>query len=133
MKLGGGCHCGAVRYQMELEGARHALCHCTDCRRASGAPAVGWAMVPRGQVEISGEPAAYASSANARRLFCDRCGTSLFYLNEAVLPGMIDVQSGTLDDPNALSLEAHIQTAERLDWMKHLDALPAFERFPPQA
>ncbi len=42
MKLTGGCHCGAIRYEVEGEPLTHALCHCSDCRRHSGAPMVGW-------------------------------------------------------------------------------------------
>lgn len=130
MKLSGGCHCGAIRYELESEGARHGLCHCRDCRRAVGAPAVGWAMVTKSNIDITGTPQSYASSSNADRQFCATCGTSLFYLNEAVLPGMVDVLSATLDDPEVLPLQAQIQTAERLKWMAHLDEVPSFERFP---
>ena len=126
----GGCHCGAVRYEMTAEVAHHALCHCTDCRKASGAPATAWAMAAADQVTITGEPLTYASSEHGRRLFCGACGTSLFYTNEVVFPGMIDVQSATLDDPDAISLQAQIQTAERIGWMAHLGDLPAFERYP---
>ena len=127
---GGGCHCGAVRYEMTAEVAHHALCHCTDCRRASGAPAVAWAMAPAEQVTVTGQPLTYASSEHGRRLFCGACGTSLFYTNEVVFPGMIDVQSATLDDPDSIPLQAQIQTAERIGWMGHLDGLPEFKRYP---
>lgn len=127
---GGGCHCGAIRYEMTAEVAHHALCHCTDCRKASGAPAVAWAMAAADQVTITGEPLTYASSEHGRRLFCGACGTSLFYTNEVIFPGMIDVQSATLDDPDSIPLQAQIQTAERIGWMEHLEDLPAFERYP---
>ena len=126
----GGCHCGAVRYEMTTEVAHHALCHCTDCRKASGAPATAWAMAAADQVTITGEPLTYASSEHGRRLFCGACGTGLFYTNDVVFPGMIDVQSATLDDPDAIPLQAQIQTAERIGWMTHLGDLPAFERYP---
>ena len=126
----GGCHCGAVRYEMTAEVAHHALCHCTDCRKASGAPAIAWAMAAADQVTITGKPLTYASSEHGRRLFCGACGTSLFYTNDVVFPGMIDVQSATLDDPDAIPLQAQIQTAERIGWMTHLGDLPAFERYP---
>ena len=126
----GGCHCGAVRYEMTAEVAHHALCHCGDCRKASGAPAVAWAMAATDQVTITGEPLTYASSEHGRRLFCGACGTSLFYTNDVVFPGMIDVQSATLDDPDAIPLQAQIQTAERIGWMTHLGDLPEFERYP---
>jgi hypothetical protein len=130
MQTGGRCHCGAIRYTIAGEPAYHALCHCTDCRRASGAPAVSWALFPRAAVTIAGSPQTYASSENALRHFCGRCGTSLFYTNETVFPGMIDVQSATLDDPGALPLGIQVQAAERIGWMEHLDAVPAFDRYP---
>lgn len=126
----GGCHCGAVRYTMPEQVAHHALCHCTDCRRASGAPAVAWAMAPADQVTVTGETTIYASSEHARRHFCPKCGTSLFYTNDAIFPGLIDVQSATLDDPDAIPLGGQIQTAERIGWMERLGDLPSFERYP---
>ena len=131
--LTGGCHCGAVRYQLAGEPMHHALCHCTDCRRHAGAPLVGWAMFPKEAVTVTkGEPVTYASSADSRRQFCGACGTGLFYINEAILPGIIDIQSGTLDDPEALPAGAHIQVAERLYWVKEMATLPEFERYPSE-
>lgn len=128
--LRGQCHCGAVRYAMPREVLHHTICHCADCRRHAGAPMVAWAMVQAEQLEITGQPTVYESSKHGRRHFCGACGTSLFYVNEAVLPGMIDVQTGTLDDLNALPAQAHIQVADRIDWMKTAHELPAFERYP---
>jgi hypothetical protein len=108
----------------------HALCHCGDCRRSAGAPMVGWIAYATDQVSVSGEPVSYRSSGTADRQFCGTCGTGLFYRNEAMLPGIVDIQSATLDDPEAYPPGAHIQTAERLPWMDGLNALPRFERFP---
>ncbi|WP_379546369.1 GFA family protein [Qipengyuania sp. DSG2-2] len=130
--LTGGCHCGAIRYEIEGEPLNHALCHCVDCRRSSGAPMTGWAMMRDDQLSISGEISTYASSEDARRHFCIQCGTGLFYSNEAMLPGMVDVKTGTLDEPDELPPECHIQTAERVGWMADAHHLVQFERFPPQ-
>lgn len=133
MKIAGGCHCGAVRYEINGEALTHALCHCSDCRRHSGAPMVAWAMFPSDAVTTTkGTARTYASSANGRRHFCADCGTGLFYTNETILPGITDVQSATFDDPNALPARAHIQTAERIGWMATAHDLPMFERYPPQ-
>lgn len=126
----GRCRCGAIRYEVSGEPAHHALCHCRDCRRSAGAPAVAWALFARDAVAISGEPAVYASSPEVRRYFCRECGTGLFYTNEALFPGMIDVQSATLDDPDVFALQIQIQTAERIGWMKAAYELPEFERYP---
>jgi hypothetical protein len=128
--LRGRCHCGRIEYEMPEEVLHHALCHCSDCRRHAGAPMVGWAMVPADQVRITGTPRIYASSEHGRRLFCGDCGTGLFYRNEKVLPGLIDIQSGTLDDPGRLPAQVHIQTAEQISWMETAHELPKFARYP---
>jgi hypothetical protein len=70
----------------------HALCHCSDCRRHAGAPMVGWTMMKAEQLNVTGEVSTYASSQDGRRQFCPRCGTGLFFINEVVLPGLIDVR-----------------------------------------
>lgn len=130
-KLSGGCHCGAIRYRMSPNLMHHALCHCSDCRRHSGAPMVGWALIQASDLEVDGSPKIYASSADGRRHFCGNCGTSLFYSNEAIFPGLIDVQSATLDDGNAITPPgAQIQLAERLHYMDDLASMPRFDRYP---
>jgi hypothetical protein len=130
--LTGGCHCGAIRYEVSGKPVNHALCHCTDCRRASGAPMVGWLMVANEQLAIEGEPATYASSEHARRHFCIQCGTGLFYSNAEMLPGLVDIQSATLDEPESAMPQAQIQVADRIGWMETAHTLPEFDRYPPQ-
>ena len=130
MTYTGGCNCGAIRYAAEGEPAHHALCHCTDCRRAAGAPMVGWALFPRDKVAITGTPVDYASSPDVTRQFCGTCGTGLFFLNETVFPGQVDIQSGTLDDPDALPPQACIQMADAPNWASGVAGLPQFARFP---
>ena len=126
----GGCHCGAVRYEMPAEAIHQALCHCSDCRRHAGAPVVAWGLVPQDRLEVEGETRIYASSEHGRRHFCDTCGTALFYTNEQIFPGAIDVQICTLDDPDAIPPVVQIQVAERIGWMERAHALPEFERYP---
>lgn len=127
----GGCHCGAVRYEVSGEPQHVALCHCSDCRKSSGAPMVAWAAFTEDQFKlVEGEPVTFNSSGSAMRSFCPKCGSGLYYRNAEFLPGIVDIQSATLDDPDALPPGAHIQTAERLGWMNSAHSLPEFERFP---
>lgn len=129
----GGCHCGAIRYQIEGEAIVHALCHCSDCRRSAGAPMVGWTMYPATALKVTkGAPKIYKSSEHGRRHFCPDCGTGLFYYNEQMLPGIVDIQSATYDNPEAVAPQAQIQVAERIGWMTTAHELPAFDRYPPQ-
>jgi len=134
MTITGGCHCGAIRYEATGEALTHALCHCTDCRRHAGAPMVGWTMYMQEGVRVTkGATKTYCSSEHGRRQFCPDCGTGLFYTNSVVLPGIIDIQSATYDDPDLVPACLHIQVAERLRWMEHAHELPAFERYPPRS
>lgn len=130
MAVTGGCRCGAVRYVAQGEPAHHALCHCTQCRRSAGAFVIGWAMFAQTAVAIEGEPVTYESSPGTFRRFCGTCGTGLFYVDESVFPGMIDVQSGTLDEPDAMPAQLQIQVADAPRWMAGYSELAAFERFP---
>lgn len=130
--LTGGCHCGAVRYRI-VGAAKHVtLCHCSDCRRSAGAPMVSWAGFDEAQFTLTqGAPTRFNSSGDAMRSFCARCGTGLFYHNATMLPGIVDVQTATLDDPDEVVPTAHIQVAERISWMTQVHSLPEFARFPP--
>jgi hypothetical protein len=131
MSLEGGCRCGAVRYRVEGDAEHSAICHCVDCRKSSGAPVTVWSAFPSERFAItSGEVKAWQGTGAAFRHFCGTCGTGLWYINEEVLPGLVDIQTGTLDDPEALPPEAHIQAAEELSWMKTAHDLPHFDRYP---
>ena len=132
MTITGRCHCGAVSYSVDGDPFYEALCHCGDCRRQAGAPMVGWSAFPADAVTVTGETRIYASSDHGRRYFCGSCGTGLFYTNANVLPGIVDIQSATYDDPDAVPAMVHIQTAERIRWMERAHELPTFERYPPQ-
>lgn len=130
--LTGGCRCGAVRYKAEVEDpTRHGLCHCEDCRRSSGAPAVAWLAAPKDSFSVTaGEAVRWNGNGGAERYFCGNCGTGLYYFNDAVLPGIADIQSATLDDAGDYAPAVQIQCAERLGYMTKLGEMPAFERWP---
>lgn len=130
----GGCHCGEIRYHIEGTALTSSICHCTDCRRHSGAPMVAWAMFPEdGVVVTKGTPRIYASSEHGRRSNCPTCGTGLFYRNAQTLPGIIDIQTATLDDPGLLPPRVQVQLAERLHWSEGIVRLPGFARYPDMA
>ncbi len=129
--LTGGCHCGEIRYEVDGEPHHSTLCHCTDCRRNAGAPMVCWTLFSNARFRVTqGEATVYASSEHGRRHFCPACGTGLFYTNGQIFPDQTDIQSSTLDTPEALPPSAQIQVADRIAWMKDVHGLPAFERYP---
>ena len=128
----GGCHCGAVRYSVEGEVKHSGVCHCETCRRTTGALSTAWVAFASSELSVEGEPASYFSSEGIERQFCAKCGTSLFYFNEAMMPGVVDVLTVTLDDPQSCPPDAHVNMADAIGWEADLENLPKFERFPGQ-
>jgi hypothetical protein len=130
--LTGGCHCGAVRYKARAAPYHRTLCHCTDCRGTSGAPAVGWFSVPPAALQwLRGAPRHYRSSAKATRCFCGACGTQLTYQRDEL--GEIDITLASLDDAASVAPADHTFARSELPWMRGLDGLPRHATTRPQA
>jgi hypothetical protein len=124
----GGCFCGAVRYAVTGAPFHSTLCHCTMCRRASGAPAVAWFSVPRTSLRYThGAPAHYDSSSGKRRGFCATCGTQLTF-EDAASPAELDITTASLDDPESIPPRDHTYTQSRLSWLPLADSLPRYLR-----
>ncbi len=98
MSVTGGCFCGRIRYEFDAEKIPVADCHCTLCRRTSGAAYVTWLVVPVDRFHYTqGEPATLKSSEDGTRFFCDQCGTPVACINKSH-PEIIDVTLGSLDE-----------------------------------
>lgn len=127
MTLFGGCMCGAVRFEAHGTPFNSTLCHCVDCRRASGAPALAWfSVAATGLRWIAGQPQLFRSSSQAVRGLCAACGTTLTYQSDA-WPDEIDIASGSLDDPDLVPPLDHTFVRSRLSWLKLGDGLPQFQ------
>ena len=113
----GGCLCGAIRYQVEGNPTSISICHCSSCRRASGAPTVSWFVVTRAQFNLmSGTLTIRQSSKPVRRGFCRHCGTQLTYEHEST-PDAIELTTASLDDPGRFKPTKEIWLAEKLPWV----------------
>lgn len=91
---------------------------------------VGWIAFKADHVTVTGVTSHYQSSEHGIREFCPACGTGLFYRNAAFLPGIIDIHSGTLDDPESQPPGAQIMIKDRLSWTKGMTQLPEFTTYP---
>jgi hypothetical protein len=133
MEATGGCLCGAIRYRVTGPPQSTSLCHCISCRRSTGAPSLAWAIFAEVDVEITdGELAIHISSPGVERGFCARCGTSLTY-RRANRPGLFDVTTASLDDPESCTPSKEIWVEERLSWIAANPSLPQFAQFSTPA
>ena len=128
----GGCLCGAVRYRIAGPLPNVAHCHCSMCRRASGAPFVTWAVVPADAFKfVAGEPAMYRSSPDSERRFCPDCGAQLTFWTSRAADN-VDVTVGSLDDPERCRANRHVWTGNRLGTLHVDDGLPDFPEGTPK-
>jgi len=103
--IAGGCLCKAVRYTVEFpEGSwppsQNNICHCTQCRKATGALMSHILTIHPKQIHWITEDRSfreYSSSPGVFRGFCQTCGSTLSWRNVET-PDEIDLYSGTLDE-----------------------------------
>jgi len=123
-EITGGCYCGAIRYRVAATTRDVSHCHCTICRRTTGAPFVTWATFPvTALVFTAGTPAELRATPRAVRQLCAACGTALTF-RETARPHSVDVTVGSMDRPDAVVPAAHIWTASQLAWLHLADDLP---------
>src|SRR5579859_6078065 len=96
----GGCHCGAVRYEVHVDAAAGSRCNCSICTKTA---AVGGIMKPEAFALVSGAESLSEyvwGHKVSRRFFCKHCGIHCFargHLKE--LGGdYVSVNFNTLDD-----------------------------------
>ncbi len=122
--LKGSCLCGDVRFTVTGAPFDPAACHCNQCRKMSGHV---WAaaIVREADIEIVGEVRWYEATPRARRGFCPRCGSSLFWQEQG--SGNMDFALGAVDGPTGLHLARHIFIESKGDYYDIPDSEPGQE------
>ena len=111
----GSCLCGSVRYVVRGPLRDVILCHCVFCRRASTHVGAYSACAP-GDLEVQGGRTLrwYRSSPAARRGFCGKCGSTLFW--EPAAGTHVSIAAGSLNPPTGLRIAEQIFTAQKGDY-----------------
>ena len=130
----GQCACGAVTFEFDTDPGFVAVCHCLDCKRATGGEAATFFGVPDDDFTlISGAPKAFhyvaQSGKGLDRNFCPECGARVFSSNLESFPGTVFVTLGSLDRPQEIVPVVEMFTRRRLAWATPLD-VPQFENMP---
>lgn len=116
----GGCLCGSVTYRVSGQLDNIVACHCEQCRKTSG-HYVAATRINGSDLAITDDQALvwYKSSDDAKRGFCKRCGSSLFWKN--ISRETISIMAGTLDLAANLKLTHHIYVADASDYVSFND------------
>src|SRR5215468_10699197 len=117
------CACGAIKFEFNTDPTFIAVCHCLDCKKATGGEAATFFGVPEDDFTlISGKPKAFhyiaQSGKGLDRNFCPECGARVFTSNLEGFPGAIFVTLGSLDKPQAIEPMLEMFTKRRLAWAK---------------
>jgi hypothetical protein len=117
----GSCLCGAVRYRVHGPLRGVIICHCAFCRRASThVGAYTGCAVADLEVESTRTLRWFRSSPSARRGFCSKCGSILFW--EPASATHISIAAGSLNAPTGLTIAEHIHTAQKGDYYEITDS-----------
>ena len=123
----GGCHCGAVRYQVSGPLRDIVACHCRECQRVNGSVGAH-SRTSNDHLNVIEQRGLswYRISDKARRGFCRECGSPLFWQSDGQPSTGIVV--GSLDDTSDLKMLGHIFVAEKASHDEITDGLPQFEQ-----
>jgi hypothetical protein len=127
LPLAGSCLCGAVRYVVDDAFVYALNCHCSNCRRATGAAFKPFAGIERERLSITqGEDALLIfGDENACDVRCKACGSFLY---SVVRDGaFVHVVMGTLLDAPRIRPSAHIFVGSKAPWYTITDDLPRYE------
>ncbi len=129
----GSCLCGEVVYEIKPPYTFFQYCHCSRCRKFTGAAHSASILVLREQFRwVTGEglvkrfevpDAKYYCTA-----FCSRCGSSLPW--RARDGRFFLVPAGTLDGDAGAVVQRNIHWASRASWYESVDALPFYDELP---
>jgi len=119
----GSCLCGSVRFTVDGELSSPSVCHCGQCRRQAGH---AWASTVAKHKDLTFADETllgwFSASDIARRGFCRKCGSFLFW--QHLGEDTISIAMGALDEPTGLKLARHIFVADKGDYYDIKDDLP---------
>jgi hypothetical protein len=132
MQVTGACHCGAIRYEAEVDPNTVAVCHCTDCRRLTGtAFRLSIVALPGSFRLLDGAPRIYLKTADSGRVreqaFCEQCGSPIYATSPGPEPRVYNLRVGSINEHEQLRPHRQIWSRSRLSWLARIGDAPALD------
>ena len=119
VKLKGGCLCGSVRFEADIESQFSIQCCCRQCQKITGTGHASQFALPKMQVTFTGEPKIYRMSADSGNVvssaFCSNCGNPMFKASSGY-PDTLFFHAATLDDPSLFHPQAVVWSKSKQPW-----------------
>ena len=137
MKVDGGCHCGNLTYEAEIDESKITLCHCTDCQTLAGtAFRMSAYSYQNSFTLLMGEHKEYVKiggSGNPRiQAFCPVCGTQIYSTSVGDGPKVYNIRTGTIRQRDKLVPMRQVWNRSALPWLDDLSSIPKFDEAVPQ-
>ncbi|KXN83093.1 hypothetical protein AN958_01844, partial [Leucoagaricus sp. SymC.cos] len=112
------------------------VCHCVDCRKASGSAMTTNFLTPRSQITINGPVKEYQSPAASgnivTRYFCGNCGSAIAH-GSTMVPELQALQTGNFADFAGVKIEHELYVKDRWTGLAsvpeaaQVDAMPGLD------
>lgn len=116
-EISGTCSCGQLGFASKRPPVVQAICHCTDCRAATGEPFTLTAFFPSKHIAFRGDVAVRKfvaeSGAVTSRESCPVCGSVMIDRSEGV-PGLIGVVTRFIAPPFEPKPDCHMWLRSKL-------------------
>ena len=129
MKVDGGCHCGDLTYEAEIDESKISVCHCTDCQALSGTAFRVTAHSYEGAfTQLTGEPKEYiktgTSGAQRIQAFCPNCGSQIYSTSLGGGPKVYNIRTGTIHQRGQLMPTQQLWFRSAQPWVDELSSVP---------
>jgi hypothetical protein len=134
MKVDGGCQCGHIKYEAEIDEKHVGICHCSDCQAFSGSAFRVSAPGPADKFKLrAGAPKAYVKTAESggkrAQFFCPECGTHIYTTSPNAAEATVHrYRIGTIRQRHALTPTAQIWRRSALPWAQDISGIPSREK-----
>lgn len=133
MKITGGCHCGKIAFEAEVNPENVVICHCTDCQSLSGSAFRSVVISDKDAFKFtSGEPKTYikmGDSGNEReQTFCPDCGSPIYSAPVGDDPKNYGIRLGTVKQRDVFEPKKQIWCRSAQNWIQEINSLPKVEK-----
>ena len=133
MSVRGHCLCGSVTIAAKGEPLTVSNCHCTECRRATGAAFATLLVFNWADVTVSGATKSFRHASDRgtqmTKTFCPSCGSPL-YSETGAKPELVLIRAGILEDTSSVVPVRNVFASSRIRSTVLDPGLPAFEKMP---
>lgn len=129
-KIKGSCQCQAVQYEINPAVMLVGNCHCTICKKITGASFSTIVIVAEDDFAVFqgvDQLSTWQVSGLVAKNFCRKCGTPIFNEHKKYL-GRRMIYLGSFDDPSFAAPTVNVHCENKLNWVDSIEDLKSFDQ-----